>query len=239
MLVLASNSPRRKQLLSFGGWKFTVFAPLVDESVRSGEAPENYVLRLAKSKARAASRGLDSVALRDTLIVAADTAVVEGAAKTARSDGGDAENAGAHRVILGKPIDVADAERMLRRLRGRTHQVYTAVAVLRPRDDAMSSEVIVTDVPMRNYSDEEMLAYVDSGDPLDKAGAYAIQHSGFKPVENLSGCYANVMGLPVCHLTRLLQKLDMPPQSDVSQACQSALEYPCPLFRQVLGADSN
>lgn len=202
-------------------------APLVDESVRSGESPGDYVLRLAESKARAASRGLDVSALRDALIVAADTAVVDGQTGLAGRENGS---------ILGKPADGAEAESMLRRLRGRIHQVYTAVAVMRPRDGAMSSQVVVTDVPMRNYSDQEMLAYIASGDPLDKAGAYAIQHSDFKPVENLVGCYANVMGLPVCYLARMLQEFGATPQFDVSQACQDALNYPCPIFRQVLDA---
>ncbi|MBN1148778.1 MAG: Maf family protein [Anaerolineales bacterium] len=224
---MASNSPRRKQLLSLGGWEFTILAPLVDESVRPGESPGEYVLRLAESKARAASSALDLPALHEVLIVAADTAVVDAQATAARSGDGSSQISAAQAEILGKPIDAADAGRMLRRLRGRTHQVYTAVAVLRPWSGAMSSEVVITDVPMRNYSDEEMLAYIESGDPLDKAGAYAIQHAGFRPVKNLTGCYANVMGLPVCRLARLLQEFGAPPPSDISQACQSALGYAC------------
>jgi predicted house-cleaning NTP pyrophosphatase (Maf/HAM1 superfamily) len=124
---------------------------------------------------------------------------------------------------------------MLRRLRGRTHQVYTAVVALRPEDNALLSEVVVTDVPMRQYSDDEILAYIDSGDPLDKAGAYAIQHAGFKPVEHLEGCYANVMGLPICHLSRMLAAFGVYPETDVPGTCQKMLYYPCPIFRQVLG----
>ncbi len=87
---------------------------------------------------------------------------------------------------------------------------------------------------MRTYSDEEMMAYIASGDPLDKAGAYAIQHAGFKPVEALQGCYANVMGLPVCHLVRLLAQSGIPLQEDIAQSCQQTLGYPCPIFQRVL-----
>jgi predicted house-cleaning NTP pyrophosphatase (Maf/HAM1 superfamily) len=90
---------------------------------------------------------------------------------------------------------------------------------------------------MRNYSDEEMQAYIASGDPMDKAGAYAIQHDGFKPVDNLMGCYANVVGLPLCHLTRSLWRLDVTPVTDISQACQAKLGYRCPIYKQVLDGE--
>src|SRR5204863_5653183 len=100
--------------------------------------------------------------------------------------------------ILGKPIDNAEAFAMLTRLRGHTHQVYTGVALLRKSDGLLLKELSVTDVPMRDYSDEEINAYIATGDPLDKAGAYAIQHPQFQPVEHMRGCYASVMGLPLC-----------------------------------------
>ena len=87
---------------------------------------------------------------------------------------------------------------------------------------------------MREYSDVEISAYVASGNPLDKAGAYAIQHAGFHPVESLTGCYANVVGLPLCHLTRTLGKLGITPLNDVPHTCQSALEYHCPIYQHVL-----
>ena len=93
----------------------------------------------------------------------------------------------------------------------------------------------MTEVLMRHYSDDEMLAYIASGDPLDKAGAYAIQHAGFHPVENLVGCYANVMGLPVCHLARLLGEFDASPLVDLPRECQQMLNYDCPIYRQVMG----
>ena len=87
---------------------------------------------------------------------------------------------------------------------------------------------------MRDYTEEEMQAYVASGDPFDKAGGYAIQHRGFRPVENMAGCYANVVGPPLCHLLRTLAKLEIHPLDDVQRACQAALDYQCPVYQEVL-----
>ena len=123
---------------------------------------------------------------------------------------------------------------MLRRLRGRVHQVFTGLAVLRVASEELQSEVVATDVRMREYSDEEMLAYIATADPMDKAGAYAIQHPVFNPVQNLQGCYANVMGLPVCHAARLLTQFGCPPASDIVQGCQQALEFTCPVFLKAI-----
>ena len=153
-------------------------------------------------------------------IIAADTAVV---------DGGD---------ILGKPLDEEDAVRMLKRLRGHTHQVYTGLALLRLSDGQFLTDLSVTDVPMRTYSDEEIAAYVQTGDPLDKAGAYAIQHPGFHPVETLEGCFASVMGLPLCRLTHLLQQFDIAPETSVALRCQNELQYDCPISTAILRGES-
>lgn len=227
-LVLASNSPRRKQLLALGGWDFTIVAPYVDERVLPGEMPQDYVRRLAESKARAArlvltgdettETGPKKSSLQQVIILAADTTVVH------------RETVNENYEILGKPADAAEAEAMLRQLRGRVHQVFTGLAVLRIADERLYSEVVATDVYMRDYSDREMLAYIATADPLDKAGAYAIQHPVFRPVQNLQGCYANVMGLPVCHAARLLTQSGCPPASDIVQGCQQALEFTCPIF---------
>lgn len=210
LLILASNSPRRRQLLALADWMFTVVIADVDESVQENESPAAYVLRLAEKKARAIS------AHADQIVLAADTTVVD------RQD------------ILGKPRDNVEAFAMLKRLRGRTHQVYTGVALLRKSDNLLLSELSVTDVPMRDYSDEEMDAYVQTGDPLDKAGAYAIQHPRFRPVASMAGCYAGVMGLPMCHVVRMLRKLDTPPHADVPVRCQTLLEYQCPVSHAIL-----
>ncbi len=116
---------------------------------------------------------------------------------------------------------------MLRQLRGRTHQVYTAIAIYRPDDEMMEIELCISDVPMRAYSDAEMDVYIQSGDPLDKAGGYAIQHAGFHPVENFSGCFASVMGLPICHVVRALKKMGLAVDADMPRFCQSSLDYEC------------
>ena len=198
--------------MALGGWLLHVRPVEVDESQLPGEAPGPYVLRLAESKAQACA----ATAHEDLTILAADTAVVDGD------------------EILGKPKDMAKAVAMLYQLRGRSHQVYTGIAALRLSDRKLITDLCITVVPMRAYSDDEIEAYVATGDPLDKAGAYAIQHPKFHPVENLTGCYAGVMGLPLCHLTRSLRKLDIAPKTDISAACQSALNYTCPISSAVL-----
>jgi len=210
LLVLASNSPRRRQLLAFTGWNFTVAAAHVDESLHENESPADYVLRLAETKARAVRADADQI------VLAADTTVVEGT------------------DILGKPTDRSEAVAMLKRLRGHTHQVYTGVSLLRLHDGLLLKDLCVTDVPMRDYSDEEILAYVQTGDPLDKAGAYAIQHPQFQPVAQLSGCFASVMGLPVCHIIRLMRMMDLQPKTDFFLSCETLLEYQCPVSRAIL-----
>jgi len=238
MLVLASNSPRRKKLLGFGGWGFSVLSAPVDESAQAGESAESYVLRLAESKARAASHLAEYDNQVGALIIAADTAVVQRAAIDVTANEYLCVNNDCEQIfqetILGKPAEPEEAEVMLRTLRGRTHQVYSGVAILCTENWSLHREICVTDVPMRDYSDDEMLVYIQSGDPLDKAGAYAIQHPGFHPVESLDGCYANVMGLPVCHLTRLLIELGIHPATKVSEVCQQSLNYDCPVYKQIL-----
>jgi MAF protein len=211
-LVLASNSPRRKDLIALGAWPFEIIVADVDETPRANESPRDYVLRLAEEKARASSLRADE----SQVVLAADTTVVDGDA------------------MLGKPADPSDAKRMLRQLRGRVHQVYTGIATLCVSDGHLVRDVCVTDVPMRAYSDAEIEAYVATGDPLDKAGAYAIQHADFNPVASMAGCYASVMGLPLCHVTRLLLQMDVPAQADVPAHCQKFLNYSCPVFADIL-----
>lgn len=138
--------------------------------------------------------------------------------------------------ILGKPADAQDARRMLVRLRGRVHHVYTALAVYRRADEKLLSELCTTGVKMRNYSDAEIEEYIASGDPLDKAGAYAIQNSAFHPVEQWDGCYANVVGLPLCSLTRLLESFELYPRRDIGRELELALGYRCPIFTDQTGS---
>ncbi|HKY53987.1 MAG TPA: Maf family protein, partial [Anaerolineales bacterium] len=205
MLVLASNSPRRRQLLALAGWSFSVSAANVDESLHVNESPADYVLRLAETKARAVA----SQAHKDQIILAADTTVVD------------------EGYILGKPKDAAEAVTMLTRLRGHTHQVYTGIALLLVSDGLLLTDHCITDVPMRKYSDEEIQAYVQTGDPLDKAGAYGIQHPQFRPVTEIKGCYASVMGLPMCRVIRLMRKMDIEPNTDFFLRCETLLEDDC------------
>ena len=239
MLILASQSPRRKQLLELFEWNFSILPVDVDESVEVGEAPGIYVKRMAEEKATAAyERVMDRLNPED-LIIGADTAVVDwqpavqGIQDDHPGDQLNGQISGGYR-ILGKPVDKHEAQKMLRELRGRAHQVYSAVVVKQGKDGRSITEVCITDVPMRDYSDEEIFTYVASGDPLDKAGAYAIQHIGFNPVYNLQGCYANVMGLPLCHLTRMLKRVGLDPSLDVASACQQSLQYECSVFEDIL-----
>ena len=215
MIILASNSPRRKELLALLGQPYRSYPADIDENPLLGEAPRAYVLRLAESKARAIAAQVPI----DNLVIAADTTV---------ADGMD---------ILGKPVDEREAVEMLTYLRGHTHQVYTGIALLRLADQTLLLDACTTDVPMRDYSAQEIDDYVATGDPLDKAGAYAIQHAGFRPVQGLRGCYASVMGLPLCHLLRLLNRLEAEPPSDLPSRCQTHLKYACPVSTAILRGD--
>ncbi len=198
--------------MALGNWIFTVSASDVDETQRPGEPPADYVLRLAEAKARvAAGRGAPG-----EIVVAADTTVVD------------------DEQVLGKPRDAAEAAAMLRQLRGHAHRVYTGLAVLNTATGQLVRDLCVTSVPMRDYGDEEIERYVATGDPLDKAGAYAIQHDRFHPVARLSGCFASVMGLPLCHLLRSLQKMGLPHDDEVPTRCQLHLKYGCPVTVAIL-----
>jgi len=216
ILLLASNSPRRRQLLALGGWEFKVYPANIDENHLPGEGPGRYVLRLAETKARTAARQ----AQPGWLVVAADTIVVD------HTPSGD--------EILEKPASQAQAFQMLSQLRGRSHQVFTALAVFDPSKERLLTDLCVTEVPMRAYTDGEITAYIASGDPMDKAGAYAIQNARFHPVERLEGCFASVMGLPLCHLQRTLRRFDVFPTENLPAACQAEIRYTRPVYGEIL-----
>lgn len=209
-IILASNSPRRKDLISLFDLPFEIIPADINEDVLPGESPKAYVARLARSKANVIASD------HKGLIIAADTVVVDG------------------EQLLGKPLDGADARQMLRQLRGRTHQVYTGIAIIRTSTGETFEAICQTDVPMRNYSDREIDAYIATGDPMDKAGAYAIQHAGFHPVVRLTGCYASVMGLPLCHLVVGLKQFGIKIPEDLPYRCQDSLDYVCPAFKDIL-----
>jgi septum formation protein len=189
MLVLASASPRRRELLKQAGLTFTVAAANLNEDLLPDEAAAAYVQRLAEEKAQAiwnAHRTLGSP--EDPLIVlGADTCVV--------SDGN----------ILGKPVDTADARRMLQLLSGRTHAVLTGLAVI--ASGKVVRDVEVTQVSFNQMTDVEIASYIASGEPLDKAGAYAIQGYAARWIPRIEGCYFNVVGLPIARAIALIAKV--------------------------------
>jgi septum formation protein len=217
--LLASGSPRRRELFALFGWPFDVTSADVDESPHDNEPPAQMVVRLSQAKVSKVgiARSVPTHGVK-AIVIAADT--------TVSLDG----------VPLGKPRDNADADRMLRALRGQTHQVHTAITLMDASGhaDQTLTDLATTDVPMRDYGDDEIAAYIASGDPLDKAGAYAIQHDGFHPVAELRGCFANVMGLPLCHLARALRAMNVEPTVDIPTVCQWHISYQCPVFGEIL-----
>ena len=182
-IILASQSPRRKELLERMGIRdFETISPNVDESAFRGLPPEELVRRLSAEKAAAVA----GKAGEDAIVIAADTVVaLEGA-------------------VLGKPADELDAFKMLSALSGVRHQVYTGVTVCRGGEKQTAHEV--TDVTFRELSEEEIEDYIATGEPMDKAGAYGIQGYGALLIQGISGDYYNVMGLPVCRLSGMLSR---------------------------------
>ena len=174
-LILASGSPRRRMLLEEAGLEFEIMVSDASEEI-SGKSPEETVKELSRRKALS----IDPLAEGECIILAADTVVA------------------CDNMILGKPADEADAFRMLSRLQGRTHQVYTGVTILQglPGQRKSQTFAVCTDVTMYEASAREIEAYIKSGEPADKAGAYAIQGKGFYFVKEIHGDYNNVVGLP-------------------------------------------
>jgi septum formation protein len=187
MLILASASPRRRELLTQAGFSFHVESVPVAEDPRPGEDPIHLVKRLAREKAEAVFAAHEKRhAPQDPLLVlGADTVVV------------------CDHEILNKPVDDADAARMLRLLAGRTHQVITGVCLISPLGVEVAAET--TRVTMLTLSDEEILAYVATGEPMDKAGAYAIQGHASRWIPRIVGCYFNVVGLPVALVNTMIE----------------------------------
>lgn len=186
-LVLASRSPRRRELLAQLGIEHEVIPADIDETPRAGEPPGDYVLRIAREKAEAVRAALDA----ERWVLGADTEVV--------CDG----------RIYGKPEDAADAERMLGELAGRAHHVYSAVALAGPGIEVRDA-LQVSRVRFRELSPAEVRAYVATGDPLDKAGAYGVQGRAAAFIEHLEGSYSGVMGLPLFETSGLLAAAGLP-----------------------------
>ncbi|HUF19024.1 MAG TPA: Maf family protein [Thermoanaerobaculia bacterium] len=181
-LILASASPRRRELLASVRLTFEVEASSVEELQRHGEAPETYVRRLAEDKAR-------EVASRhpDAWVIAADTIVfIDGA-------------------ILEKPRDHEDAVRMLSRIAGRVHEVFTGLTLTNGAADRSYTTVVTTRVKMLNLSPDEIEWYASTGEPMDKAGAYAVQGIGAMFIQSIDGSYTNVVGLPLAELFEMMK----------------------------------
>jgi septum formation protein len=209
---LASGSPRRVELLQLTGWSSEISPVQLDERPHQGESAQSLVRRLAREKAARALQGGANV------VLAADTIVVhEG-------------------KILGKPANGEEARHMLAALGGNQHEVLTAITLIERKSGDQVEDLCRTTVPMRPYGMDEVVEYVDTGSPLDKAGAYGIQDDGFQPVDSeaMSGCFANVMGLPLCHLVRCMRELGYEPEADVPGACQKHNVYECDVFEGIL-----
>lgn len=185
-LLLASQSPRRRFLLSLLGLEFDVTSVEINEVKFASLLPSDIVCELAERKAIEASKLFDK-----HIIITADTLVF------------------LDNEVLTKPTNREDAYRILKLLSGRTHQVYTGIAILDPKTKSMLIEFEKTDVTIRNLEDEEIWGYINSGSPMDKAGAYGIQDDfGAVFVERIEGDYYNVVGLPLCKLYKMLKKME-------------------------------
>jgi len=215
IIILASSSPRRRELISWMKIPFDTTAADIDERLQKDEKPLTHVQRLARQKAEK----IFEIYHPGGLILAADTIVVKG------------------EHILGKPHDLDHAVAMLTELRGSVHQVITAIYFIES-DGKTKQDLCCSNVLMRDYSDDEIQEYVATGDPFDKAGGYAIQNGTFNPVHEFKGCYASVMGFPFCHIERNLREIggyNCVPMADI---CQRNLHYSCPIFKRVLNGEN-
>lgn len=210
-IILASASPRRRDLLARLGLPFEVITSGVPEDLPAGIQPDEAVRWLSRLKAEAVAETLES-----GIVIGSDTAVV------------------LNGLILGKPVDAADACRMLRLLRGKSHQVISGVAVFdaATRRSGATSHVITT-VTMADYSDTAIEAYVATTEPMDKAGSYAIQGKGGVLVESIDGCYNNVVGFPLCEVTALLEGFAVRANGTApNPICATPQGVPCPRLQR-------
>jgi len=213
-LILASQSPRRRKLIELLGRPVHVVPAGVDEETIDDPDPRTNVLRTADLKANAVAARFP-----EDVVIAADTTVAV--------DG----------HMLGKPAGTSEAVAMLRRLRGRAHQVHTGLVLLQASSSRRVASVSSTDVVMRPYTNEEINRYIASGDPMDKAGAYAIQHPDFAPVAQVHGCYSGVVGLSLCQLCVALRRLGIDTDLDVAEQTQDYRD--CPVCQTLIPGPSS
>ncbi len=202
-VILGSQSPRRRALIALLGLDVQLLSADVDEEAVQGATPAEDALLTARLKVDAIVATLKAQATRDFVVIGCDTNVSLG------------------QTLLQKPADAAEAWAMLDALRGQPHQVHTAHVVAHA-DGRVVEEVVTSDVFMRDYSAAEMAAYIETGDPMDKAGAYAIQATTFAPVEHWEGCYAGIVGLSLCATARLLRQVGVEIDAAVPNVCEGA-----------------
>jgi septum formation protein len=213
--LLASQSPRRRELLALLNYPFQVMAADADEDSITTPDPAVNVVETAVLKASLITTQYTPPPHTRTLLIAADTTVAV-----------DGE-------ILNKPRDTAEARHMLQRLGNRTHEVHSGFVLQDMASGGRVTGVHTAVVTMRNYSDAEIEAYIATGDPMDKAGAYAIQHPIFRPVSALAGCYLSVMGLPLCDILLALRQWGIPLRVDWTAVQQAHQLFPCAVLEGV------
>ena len=219
--ILASQSPRRRELIQLLGFPFRVMVADVDEDSVTDPDPAINVVETARLKSTRIAEQLENTApTSHTIILAADTTVAFAG------------------EMLNKPANDAEARTMLQRLGNRQHEVHTGFVLLDPANGREYQGVSTAVVTMRPYTNEEINAYIATGDPLDKAGAYAIQHPVFQPVAHLDGCYCNVMGLPICDLIIALERFlnfdaVLQKRWELTAVHQAHLHYPCPTLNML------
>ena len=213
--ILASQSPRRQELLQICGYPFTVQVVPVNEASITLPDPILNCIQTAQLKANALVKNIKAGSLPGTIVIAADTIVAV--------DG----------QMLGKPENEKEAQKILSLLRSRRHEVHTGMSII----DLVSGHELhdshTAEVLMRDYSDQEIATYIATGDPMDKAGAYAIQHHQFRPVSQLHGCFLGVMGLSICNLLQMLSKFKIPIIADMSTLQQAHQQFPCPIYDKI------
>lgn len=197
-IILASQSPRRRQLIQLLGLEVEAISADVDESLATHPDPAQNAIDTAILKVEAFAD------LPDAIIIGSDT------------------NVAIDDEVLGKPRDSAEARQMLTQLRGRIHQVHTGIVALRTADGTQAATVSTSDVHMRDYSDAEIDAYIATGDPFDKAGSYAVQHPDFMPVHKIDGCFASVMGLSICQLAGVLHEVGVAIPAAIDVPCRTS-----------------
>lgn len=210
--ILASQSPRRRDLMPLAGYPFQIQTVPVNEASIVEPDPALNSIYTAQLKAQALAEHYSQSNQDKPYIIAADTIVA--------IDG----------EMLGKPGNKERAWEMLNLLRNKTHQVHTGICIIDQTKGGEHHGVHSAEVTMRDYSDAEINAYIATKDPLDKAGAYAIQNEQFQPVAHLNGCFLAVMGLSICHLLQLLSQLNIPMHADFATLKKSHELFPCPVY---------